>query len=136
MRNILSSRGVLPLSYHEKYETNKKWAESAYTEKDYDVAVNRYYYSIFQGILHILAERKVSVKRVSGEGSHNLTAEAFVNEFFGGQKAFRDRSKFNADFQLLKKIRCEGDYDESHINSFRAKDAKTAYESIKKLLNK
>lgn len=124
------------MSYHEKYETNKKWAESAYNENDYDVAVNRYYYSIFQGILHILAERKIPVTRISGEGSHNLTAAAYTQEFLGGcgREALKKRTKFNADFQLLKKIRCEGDYDESHIDSFRAKDAKKAYESIKKTI--
>lgn len=113
---------------------NKKWAECAYTQKDYDVAVNRYYYSIFQQLLHILSDKRIKTNRISGEGSHNATAAAYANHFFNGD--FKKRTRFNKSFQSLKTIRCEADYNESQVNSFRANEAKTAYNDINMLIKK
>ena len=49
------------MSFIDKYNINKEWAKSAYTDKKYDIAINRMYYSLYQKVLHNLSKESISL---------------------------------------------------------------------------
>lgn len=120
------------MSHQDKYEENEKWADCAYSHKCYNVAVNRYYYSIFQRMLNKLAIVPNSYQRdVGGAGSHNDTAKMFVNKFCPD---FKKRTKFNTNFQKLKQIRHQADYGKDNIDDNKARLAKNTYIALRNVI--
>lgn len=119
--NVLLNRGVLALSYEDKYKMNKTWADSAYQGSAYDVAVNRYYYCIFQKMLYKLQQNGKVVPRRSGENSHNNTAKIYAGCFI--MTDHKKRIQFNSKFQELKKYRNNADYQDNCISEKNASKA-------------
>lgn len=122
------------MSYIDKYKSSKSWAESAYTQKEYDIATNRYYYSIFQKILFILDNSHISIKRIDGEGSHDYTARLFVENCLTG-KDFKKKLQFNTNFQSLKQYRKKADYKAEKISNDDIENVKEFYMKLDNIVN-
>lgn len=125
------------MGYLEKYKTNREWAESAYQEAVYDVATNRYYYSIFQKILFRLNEAQLEIDNEDNEGSHNATARNYVEQVINKKKpsiAMKERTKFNGVFQTLKKFRHTADYKMTGITEEQAKEVKKIFNELDLLI--
>lgn len=124
---------MLRLSYIDKYNSNKIWAESAYSASEFDVATNRYYYSIFQKILFVLDNNGVKVDGVDGEGSHDHTARLFVEKCLIGKK-FTQKTQFNSSFQGLKKYRKKADYKDDRIDQSEVLQARLFYKQLDSII--
>lgn len=132
MRNILSSKGVLPLSYLDKYEMNKKWAECAYKAKDYDAAVNRYYYSMYQKILHGLSSNGIKVELPKGGNTHVTTIKTYLKELWTGSP--KDKIEAREKMFSLKSMRHLADYESENIDNDKAIVAHIAYGRLDDLI--
>ncbi|OON99174.1 MAG: hypothetical protein ATN35_01900 [Epulopiscium sp. Nele67-Bin004] len=92
----------------KKSKQNFKSAEIAQKEKFYDVAISRYYYSIYQKIIYILDMRGIDSTPKNGANSHNETIEKF-NETVFKELSF-DESK-RLQILKVKQARVKADYD-------------------------
>jgi len=118
------------MAYMDKYRTSKEWANLAYEEKEYNIAINRYYYSLFQKILYELGTKSVNVSYNKHQDSHNRTSALYVENFIDGvgkKDAFKIKTKFNSDFTQLKSLRHIADYQDRHITLKEAQGGKRAY---------
>lgn len=125
---------MLRLSYIDKYKSNKNWADSAYTGAEYDIATNRYYYSIFQKILLTLDNNHIPIDSIDGEGSHDHTARLFVENCLTG-KDFKKKTRFNTGFQNLKKYRKKADYKAERISNVEITEVKELYRQLDSIVN-
>lgn len=95
-----------------KSRNNYEIAEMSEDKKYYDVAISRFYYSLYQKINFLLREKygKFKVQK-DGKGSHDNTAEQLL-EYISEECPDLDL-KIIADlshFRGLKKIRNDADY--------------------------
>lgn len=121
------------MSYIDKYRTNKDWANLAYEREEYDVAINRYYYSIFQKMLYELKSNGVTIKADKQYNSHTNTASQYAKELIQGNSpkdTFKTRTCFNSGFDSLKRLRYGADYTEQHSTLRQAKDAKSHFTQL------
>lgn len=100
-----------------KSEHNYKIGQIAQNSKYYDVAVSRFYYSLFQLIEHILFNKKNNIKIPRTGGSHNFTIEEFNKYIFRKcKKKLTDQDYSDLTvFDDLKRWRHQADYNRRFI---------------------
>jgi hypothetical protein len=91
----------------EKTMMNKKTAEWAERNEYYDVAVSRYYYSVFQKLLY-LVNKKEYISSKDGNNSHNDVYEYFLSKY---NLAPEQRQKMY-HFRKFKDYRKKADYED------------------------
>ena len=125
------------MSFIEKYNINKKWAESAYNEQAFDVATNRYYYCIFQKLL--LQLDGITIVKEKDEGTHEATARTYVEKVINVKQGkpiniMRERIEFNGNFSKLKGYRHSADYKEAKLTQNDAREMKAAFKVLDRLI--
>jgi len=130
------------LTYIDKYNTNKTWASCAYKVSQYDIATNRYYYSIFQKMLNKLYTEGISIDTSESEGTHNRTATIFrekiLNKKIGkptGKQKTRKIIEFNSNFQSLKKLRYIADYTVNSITEEQVNDVVKSFNVLDEIID-
>lgn len=116
------------MSFEEKYDDSIKFAEYAYNSKKYNIAVNRYYYGIYQKILNEIEKIGINIKYTSNEeNTHNNTITIFKDSVLGkkmnGNDKFKKVIKFNNEISGLKKLRHKADYAPDNITEDEVKKA-------------
>jgi len=105
------------MSLKDKAVNNYNVAQYSEKKKYYDVAVSRYYYYIYQNILHYFSAKPVN-SCMTGEDSHRETIKLFIDGIT------TDFKRENKNLLLLKnlflidslrKIRNESDYKDISI---------------------
>lgn len=96
----------------EKAQCNFKIAELAVTEKCYDVAVNRFYYYIYQHIMEFLYIRDEITERSTGY-NHRTTISTFLQLIKAEETYETNRSL--TKLWSLKNSRHESDYNRNKI---------------------
>ena len=100
-----------------KSEHNYIIGEISQKNEYFDVAVSRYYYSLFQLINYILFTRKNGFKIPNSEGSHTYIITEFKRYFY---RKYKDKLKDEdySDLTVLddfKRLRKQADYDQRFI---------------------
>lgn len=125
MRNLL-----------QKSNHNNETANFAEGKEFYDVAVSRYYYSLFEKIIYISKNKGFYKEPSIGQDSHNVTIQAFTKNMMNSLEP-EDISKC-AIMGRLKKMRVDADYKEQRIddkNTFNL-SFKCLYTQVDEVLNK
>ncbi len=119
----------------EKSKENAKLAHALRDDGEYNAAVNRFYYSIFQK-LHIAASEKWQYAYDSTEGSSHRALINFVSnkisEYAKDEELRMDAMKaqqVTGSFRTLKKLRVQADYLDKCIDE---KEMKTFSDNYKK----
>ncbi|MCK5536589.1 MAG: hypothetical protein KAI79_07165 [Bacteroidales bacterium] len=107
----------------------------ASTLKDYNNAIGRLYYSVFNLIQYILNEMELGAGNTKGENSH-IVLQGNMQKLFENKAGYsmRDTSKIFRDIQNLKKIRVQADYEDSHKIESDFTDAMIVYNKIQQNL--
>lgn len=120
----------------EKSKHNSETADFAEDKEFYDVAVSRYYYSLFEKIIYISKKEGFYQEPEKGEDSHKVTIESFTQNMMSSLEP-EDISKC-AIMGRLKKMRVDADYKEKRIsdrNKFNL-SFKCLYNQVDEVLNK
>lgn len=125
------------MSHINKYKANKEWANLAYEQEEYDIAINRYYYSIFQKMLDELNSNGITLQINEQHNSHNYTSSRYAEKLIKGNNmnaTFKIRTCFNTGFASFKKLRHSADYKEQHITSREAKQAQRFFIQLDEII--
>lgn len=133
------------MSFEKKYSDSIDIANYAYNENKYDAAVNRYYYGIYQKILHEINGDKDLLEeynKVSANGSNNshnniiyLYAENILMKKLFGKERMKVRQNFNRYINDLKSLRRKADYKPELTTKYEADKAKKNYENLIRIIN-
>lgn len=119
-----------------KAKNNITTASFAEKQKFYDVAVSRYYYSLFEKIIYISKSRGFYKEPEKGEDSHNITISAFTQNMVNSLEP-EELSKC-AILNRLKRMRVDADYKDIRIeelNDYSLK-FKYYYNQVEEVLDK
>lgn len=120
---------------NEKAEINIKAGEWAEREEYYDVAVNRYYYSIYQKLIFISKAKQFYEDPSFGEGSHKQFINAFFKKIINSLNC--DEIEIGVNIQKLRKCRNTADYSNDKMNKNNYyNDFKKYYGVINNILDK
>ena len=119
------------MSLLDKAEENLKAATWAESEKMYNVAVSRLYYSMFQRLIHCLNVLEIQYNE-SGKNSHNEAIEALKRHL----NLFRrnELTSVQTHFNKLKEKRILADYKERNV-CFSEKDPNKENKTYIKIKN-
>lgn len=133
------------MSFKEKYKNSIEIACYAYDNSKFDVAVNRFYYGVFQKILLEIHDRenlREEYNILSGKGSNNshnntiyLYTENVLMKKNTGKKLMQEKRNFNRYINDLKSLRQKADYLEPMITSVEAKEAKDKCNNLVKIID-
>ena len=101
-----------------KSDQNYEVAQIAREKEYYDVAVSRYYYSLFQMIDYILLNKKANFTVPSSGGSHRFTIDEFTRFVYKKLKKNKLEDEDVADLIVLddlKRWRQQADYKDRII---------------------
>lgn len=126
------------MGYLDKSLENEKVAKELEEKNYYDGAINRYYYSIFQLILHILDKKGIEINKsdINNASSHDKAIEG-IQTYLKGKSAsnWRKCGKIKSAFRDIKKHRKLADYEEERASENHIKNVKSKYNELKNLLN-
>lgn len=111
-----------------KSKQNKECVHWAENKGYYDVALSRYYYSIFQKVIYILKERgcyEQSENYTHGSTVDSLIAYLLKNKSFDGKYEF---FKYINDIKYLKMKRNNADYGDIRVSKYAYQDLKSKCE--------
>lgn len=120
----------------EKSRHNSETANFAEGKEFYDVAVSRYYYSLFEKIIYISKKEGFYQEPTTGQDSHKVTIQSFTQNMINSLEP-EDLSKC-AIMGRLKKMRVEADYKEHRISDKSTFNLsfKCLYNQVDEVLNK
>lgn len=131
------------MSFIQKHKDSINIAEFAYDDRKYDVAVNRYYYSTYQKILHELNkidknEIDFNINSADGKDSHNNTIYLFREKVlkirFVGKDKLKKTIEFNSKIIALKSLRHKADYKSTLLSKKEAKEARKMFSVLNKII--
>lgn len=133
------------MSFEKKYFDSIDIANYAYNNNKFDIAVNRFYYGVFQKMLckiNNMDDLKGKYESLSKNGSHNshndtihLYSENVLAKRNTGKKGLRSKMDFNRHISDLKSLRQIADYQDRLISDVEAKQAKVKFESLIKIID-
>jgi len=111
------------------------WAEG---KKYFDVAVSRYYYSVYQKMLVIAEKRNYEINTSGHKGSHVYFTSEFIRKL--RDEGIVEASEFSwlNKIVMLKKLRVKSDYKNNSItneNDYKL-SFKCSYNAIQKIFDK
>jgi uncharacterized protein (UPF0332 family) len=123
------------MSFLQKSNNNIRSAENSENEKLYDVAVSRYYYSLFQLIKMILIYENLDID-LKEDGSHAKIIERFIDRLKNNKKINSQQLKILNLLYRLKDHRVKADYKSDIFNENKyLKAFKPAYNQVKQVLD-
>lgn len=125
------------MAYLDKGIENEKMAKLSYDNKCYNSCVNRYYYSFYQVLMKKMNDNNIKVERKTGESSHVNTFNSFKG-YIKDVKKYKMRrvGDITSNFLELKKLRKKADYEEEMIEKAEADSVISAYNGLKRELEK
>lgn len=97
----------------EKSDMNYKTGEWAENKSFFDIAISRYYYSIYQKIIYILKKNNKYINPPKGENSHIFTINLFIDHI-NNKLDDEDMSWIN-EISKIREHRNLADYNEDLI---------------------
>lgn len=99
----------------DKAYENQQVAEWAEKNKYYHIAISRYYYSLYQKLLHINSLKKLGIPKKCGQGSHYDFVKEITEKLNG--KVESDEASVISSFLFLIKMRQDADYEDMLIDN-------------------
>lgn len=125
------------MSYLEKCNENENAAILLFENKYYNASINRFYYSSFQHIVHILNNNGIELNddEKNSEGSHDKAIRK-LDEYLRkkGTRYLTKAHKIKSKYKDIKKFRKNADYEEIMCDEQSANDVKSIHNEIKNLL--
>ncbi|PIC69468.1 hypothetical protein CSV77_13760 [Sporosarcina sp. P16b] len=128
--------GIDKMGLKEKSKVNARLAHALRDDGEYNAAVNRFYYSVFQK-LHNAASEKWKYAYDSTEGSSHQALIGFVSNKISECAKDEDlrmdamkAKQVTGSFRALKKLRVQADYLEKCIDEKEMKTFSDNYEKF------
>ena len=118
----------------EKSNENLEIALCAENKEYYDVAVSRFYYSIYQKILYYLdkTQMKIDENKKKDKGSHDAIIQLMTQHVNLFHKEGIESISYLRGLKLSRK---KADYDGEKIKKIKYKEIKENYEEINNFLD-
>lgn len=126
------------MSFQEKSIKSEKVAKLSYERELYDSSINRYYYSFFQFLKHILKVNEIHIDQneINKAGSHDKAVSEYIGYLRAkGIKQFPKITKINKCYSEMKQFRKKADYWEEESSKEDVDRFERSYNELKKILS-